>query len=219
MRTFPVSVDSIQIGERHRALNEDAVGRLQASIKELGLQQPITIRVAGGDGAPVLVAGQHRLEAVRRLGWKQIDCIEVSDDALRAELWEIAENLHRCDLTKEQRDEHIRRYAELLVEIENEAKRLGGQNVQAVLPDGRRAGPQHEKQLAAKIAEKTGLSAKTVKRALDAPQKSAVPPAKKPSPNRSLTAAGKQLEALRRAWRQASKEARAQFLSEIKQAA
>ena len=36
------------------------------------------------------------------------------DDALKAEVWELAENLHRCDLTKEQRDEHIRRYGEVL---------------------------------------------------------------------------------------------------------
>jgi hypothetical protein len=34
---------------------------------------------------------------------------------LRAQLvWELAENLHRLDLTKDQRDHHIRRYAELL---------------------------------------------------------------------------------------------------------
>jgi hypothetical protein len=29
-------------------------------------------------------------------------------------VWELAENLHRLDLTKDQRDQHIRRYAELL---------------------------------------------------------------------------------------------------------
>ena len=41
--------------------------------------------------------------------------------------WEIAENLHRVDLTKEQRDAHIRRYAELL-----EAKELGAEIEQAI---------------------------------------------------------------------------------------
>jgi hypothetical protein len=33
----------------------------------------------------------------------------------RAQLvWELAENLHRLDLTKDQRDQHIRRYVELI---------------------------------------------------------------------------------------------------------
>lgn len=58
--------------------------------------------------------GAHRLAAAKSLGWSHIDCIEVEDDAITAELWELAENLHRHDLTKERLDEHIRRYAALL---------------------------------------------------------------------------------------------------------
>jgi ParB/RepB/Spo0J family partition protein len=167
-----IRIDDIQIGERHRALADEAVDRLVASIREAGLINPISVRIVDemevdGDltaGVPVLVAGRHRLEAVKRLGWSHVDCIEIDDDQLKAEMWEIAENLHRLDLTKDQRDEHIRRYAELL-----EAKRLLPQNAAPVstLSDGRRAGPQHEKAVPRQIAEETGLSVDTVRRALN----------------------------------------------------
>lgn len=61
-------------------------------------------------------AHAHRLAAAKALEWSHIDCLEVEDDPISAELWEIVENLHRCDLTKDQRDQHIRRYAVLLEE-------------------------------------------------------------------------------------------------------
>lgn len=41
------------------------------------------------------------------LGVTGIDCLEALDDPISAELWEIAEDLHRLDLTKDQRDQHI----------------------------------------------------------------------------------------------------------------
>lgn len=81
-----------------------------------------------------------------------------------SEALEIAESLHRCDLTKEQRDQHIRRYAVLLQE---RANRQVPQAAAAVLSDGRRKGPQHEKGVARQIAEATGLSDDTVRRALN----------------------------------------------------
>ena len=134
MQTLAIRLDDIEIGERHRALSEDAVQRLANSMKDIGLMQPISIRIADDvlidgkpcDGVPILVAGAHRLAAAKALGWSHIDCLEVEDAPIAAELWEIAENLHRCDLTKDQRDAHIRRYAELLTARREKL----GQNVQ-----------------------------------------------------------------------------------------
>lgn len=76
---------------------------------------------------------------------------------------EISENLHRLDLTKAQRDEHIRRYAELL-----EARRELDKNQvrQNDAPEiGYRKPPPQEKGVARIIAEETGLSSRTVRRA------------------------------------------------------
>lgn len=77
------------------------------------------------------------------------------DDPLAAKLWEIADNLHRCDLTKEQRDQHIRRYAELL------EARIVPQTA-PVLQRGR----GQPKGIARQIADETGLSKDTIRRAL-----------------------------------------------------
>ncbi len=208
MPTISIRVGDIEIGERHRALSNDAITRLAASIKDIGLIQPITVRVVeemvvDGEltsGVPILVAGHHRLAAAKALGWSHIECIEIDDDALRAEMVEIAENLHRLDLTKDQRDEHIRRYAELLV-----------QSVQSVPIESKREdGRGHRPEgVAAKIAKDTGLSAKTIRRALKP-----VPVEPKPvkSDHDVILA---QANAIVAAWNRACPEARDIALSQI----
>lgn len=207
MKTISIHVEDIEVGARHRALRPDAVARLAESMKDIGLRQPISIRVidtAEVDGQPVLVAGAHRLAAARELGWSHIDCIEVDGDEVQAELWEIAENLHRLDLTKEQRDEHIRRYAELL-----EARKAIPQQNAAVLPV---RGPGQPKGIPRQIAEETGLSVDTVRRALNP----------KPVPIKSVVEAESEEEAIIReanaivsAWNRARQAARELALEQI----
>lgn len=182
-----IGVDGIDIGERHRVPTEEAIAQLAASMSEIGLQTPIIVRLVVDDegigNALHLIAGATRLAAAKRLGWEDIEAIVIEGDAIDAEMIEIAENLHRLGLTKEQRDEHIRRYAELL-RMREEARaaererdlleRQPAQNAPPVLTDGRRAGPQHEKGIASKIAAETGLSKSTVNRALN-PKPTAAP--------------------------------------------
>ncbi|MBW6531912.1 ParB N-terminal domain-containing protein [Sphingomonas sp. RRHST34] len=211
MHQHSIRVDDIVIGERHRALSESAVDRLKASLDEIGLRQPITVRIVeemevDGDlcaGVPILVAGHHRLAAARSLGWSHIDCVEVDDDAIKAEMWEIAENLHRLDLTKEQRDDHIRRYAELI-----DARRSLPRQIDAATDlraDGRRKGPQHERGVAAQVAEDTGLSVRTVQRALNPKPAKEVIPLSARAPEDVIIA---QANAIISAWNKASPEAR-----------
>lgn len=177
MQSQSILVEYIVIGERHRALSDDACNRLAASMKQIGLRNPISVRIVDnyvdedgvvGDGVPILVAGRHRLEAAKRLGWSHIDCVEVEDDEIQAELWEIAENLHRLDLTKEQRDEHIRRYAELL-----EVQRAGAIDTPLAQQSPRTVG--RPKSVTQEIAENTGLSRDTVRRAIKQEHRRAVP--------------------------------------------
>lgn len=216
MESLSLRLDDIQIGERHRALASDAVERLAASMREIGLMQPITVRVVDemmldGDltaGVPVLVAGAHRLAAAKKLGWSHIDCIEVEDDDIAAELWEIAENLHRLDLTKEQRDEHIRRYAELL-----EARLQSQQSapIESKRADGKGHRPTG---IPRQIAEKTGLSVDTVRRALNPPPK----PAPRPQlveVKDAYDVVAEQADAIVRAWNRACPEARQLAMEQI----
>ncbi len=107
------------------------------------------------------VAGHHRLAAAKKLGWDEIPCFIIEGDNLTAEMWEISENLHRADLSKEQRDEYIRRYAELLRRQEIEKAKVV-QSEPLSPPTGR-----GNKGVARKIADETGLSKSTVQRVLN----------------------------------------------------
>src|SRR3546814_15465958 len=113
MKTISVNVDTITIPERHRHLDPAKVEPLAESIGRLGLQQPISVWVdtddTTGELDVVLVAGRHRLEAVKKLGRAEVDAVEVELDATDRELWEIDENLMRSELTPDGQREHLRR--------------------------------------------------------------------------------------------------------------
>lgn len=153
-----------------------------------------TARQVHEKGAPELVAA---VETGR---------VSVSAAAVEtsAEMWEIAENLHRAGLSKEQRDEHIRRYAELLTA--REEQRQARQTVAPVLSDGRRRGPQHEKGIASRIAEDTGISTRTIQRVL-APEP--IKPAADPLSD--IDATERQYARIVSAWNAAGPEARNRF--------
>lgn len=63
-------------GDRLRELREAAIEEKRQSMAEVGQISPILMRSEGG--AYELLAGLHRLEAARRLGWEKI----------RADIWE-----------------------------------------------------------------------------------------------------------------------------------
>lgn len=100
-------IDRIIVANRLRnRCDEGTVQRLMDSIQKIGLQTPISVR-PDNDDLLHLVAGRHRLEAVKRLGMETIDCVRMAGTNDEARMWEIAENLHRADLTVLERDEHI----------------------------------------------------------------------------------------------------------------
>ena len=142
-----IPVNDIIVLDGRRDLNEGAVNLLMESIKEIGLQTPISVRLTDVPNSEtgeleqdfVLVTGRHRLEAFKRLGKTEIPCIERECSDIDAELEEIAENLHRTDLTALERDEHIAKWIRL-----TEERRQVAQNEPAVLKDGRKAGHQHQ---------------------------------------------------------------------------
>jgi len=117
VRLVQWDLDEIVVGERLRKeLKEDAVLELMQSIQRLGLRQPPTIRIEIDERnreTAFLVAGLHRLEACKRLGMTAIECWKFSGSETEGRLWEIAENLHRAELTPDERDEHIREWFKL----------------------------------------------------------------------------------------------------------
>lgn len=144
IETMPVN--GILVRQRLRVIDNHKVSELAASISLMGLKTPISVRVLpdytdddgkNWSGVPVLVAGLHRLEAVKSLRWEDIPSIVLEGDEIDAELWEIAENLHRSDLTVLERADHTARWVKLTEE------KLGGATCATQLDSrGQRKTPQ-----------------------------------------------------------------------------
>lgn len=78
--------------------DEDTLSELSASIRAIGLLQPILVR-PGKDGRYELIAGERRWRAATRAGLTVIPAIiRVTDDVSSVEQ-ALVENLHRQDLT------------------------------------------------------------------------------------------------------------------------
>lgn len=173
---FPVSI--IEALPGRRAVKPETVERLAESINTLGLRTPITVRIMDeftcsdgqkADGVPVLVTGAHRLAAVKGLGWEKIECFlfhpddgDHGDDEITAKLWEISENLHRAEITTLERAEHISEWVRLV----EERDRQPAQVAQAVLSDGRKAGPQHQPSGISAASRELGIDRDKVRRSM-----------------------------------------------------
>lgn len=94
-----VDVDRLDIGVDFR-LDDDAqdLAELAASIAELGVLQPITVRRLD-DGRLEVIAGRRRLAAARIAGLDTIPATFVDVDDDQAADVALAENLHRRDLS------------------------------------------------------------------------------------------------------------------------
>jgi len=78
--------------------DEAELTELEESLKASGLLQPITVRRRPGKDGFELIAGERRLRAARKLGWKEIPAIikEIDDQTLLT--FALVENLQRTDL-------------------------------------------------------------------------------------------------------------------------
>jgi len=116
-----IPVDMIYAQPDGRAVDQSSVDSIASSIKEVGLISPIYVReivkVLKGRASNVfrIVAGQHRLAAVKTLGHEHIDAYVIARDVLdiEVELIEIDENLCRADLTAAQRADSVARRARI----------------------------------------------------------------------------------------------------------
>ena len=153
-----IFLDVLTITDRLRHLDAAKVENIAASMAELGLQQPISIW-ASEDGAVVeLVAGAHRVEAAKKLGWEKIDCIFVDMDDLDRQLWQIDENLIRADLTDLERAQHTAKRAEVVRQKVEFAK------LAETKSDRSKNADKGQTAFVADTAKKTGQSKRTVER-------------------------------------------------------
>ncbi len=97
-----VPIGSITPNPRQPRVNfdEDTMATLTASIKELGILQPVLVRQVGSEAADEyeLIAGERRWRAARRAGLQSIPVlVQTATETLSLEQ-ALVENLHRQDL-------------------------------------------------------------------------------------------------------------------------
>ncbi len=112
-----VPIKEIRVKEGRRRLDMGHVKELADSIRELGLLNPVTI-----DKEKNLIAGLHRLEAVKQLGRSEVECTLSSLDGLQAELAEIDENFVRSGLSAVEYGEMLLRRKEIYETLHPETK-------------------------------------------------------------------------------------------------
>jgi ParB family chromosome partitioning protein len=94
-----ISVDAIDSNpfQPRTSFDEQALDELAASIKKLGIVQPLTVRETG-NGRFQLIAGERRLRAARKAGLTRVPAyIRTADDQAMLEL-ALVENIQREDL-------------------------------------------------------------------------------------------------------------------------
>ena len=154
--------DIVVAPNRVRKLRDDTVNELAELITERGLLQPIVVRPRGTSNF-WLVAGRHRLEAVRKLGHDSIRAVILDGiNADAARLAEIDENLVRADLSPAERALHHAERNRLYEKVHPETKHGGDRRTKN---STRQNGDL--KRFTKDAASKTGRSERTVQREIE----------------------------------------------------
>lgn len=148
---------AVRVGPRRRPLDPAVVARLADSITRVGLLHPVTVTPDC-----LLVAGHHRLEACRGLGWSDVPATVAEGDDLHTRLAELDENLVRNDLTELERAEHLQARNELLAALGVRARTGDNQHTRA--PAGGPATVAGPPKTTAAVAAEVGLSDRTARR-------------------------------------------------------
>ena len=121
-----IKINLILVENRKRKLNSEKVVGLADSFALIGQLEPITVTL--DNEHYVLLAGWHRLEAAKSLGWKTVKAEVFQGDALECELVEIDENLTNHDLTVLEQSIQLKRRNEILEEMGIRAKQGDNQH-------------------------------------------------------------------------------------------
>ena len=149
-----IKISEIKINPGRRDTQQRNVEELARSIAAVGLMNPITVTQDN-----TLIAGLHRLEAVKLLGWTEIECTVSDADGLQAELAEIDENFVRAGLSHRELGDLLLRRKELYEAIHPET-RQGQRNGQTAKNEN--FSLLDTKSFSQDTAEKLGVSKRTV---------------------------------------------------------
>jgi hypothetical protein len=156
--------------ERARPIDDAAVKALAKSIDESGLLNPISVRKVQKSRAGKtcdafeVIAGMHRVKALRWLKRSTITAFVHDVDDLHAELMLIDENLCRNDLGPAERAASLARRKKIHTEIYGHAKAKGGHAAQAAMGHNHDTKQTTALSFASETAGKTGTTERTVQR-------------------------------------------------------
>jgi ParB family transcriptional regulator, chromosome partitioning protein len=94
---LPVSVISTNRNQPRKGFDEEALASLTASVRELGVLQPVLVRPLADDRYE-LIAGERRWRAAKRAGLPSLPAIVRQVDDTTSLEQALVENLHRADL-------------------------------------------------------------------------------------------------------------------------
>lgn len=160
-----IPLDQIEVGDRLRRVSPDEVALLGESLLANGQMAPIEVR-RDGNGF-VLVIGAHRVAAAQRIGWTEIQAAVFEGTEAQARLREIDENLCRRELSELDRATFLAERKRVWLELHPETVQGG---VRKAGKSG--ASGNNDKTVAlfpaftAEVAERLGVSARTIERAV-----------------------------------------------------
>ena len=159
-----IKISDIKINPGRRNAEPKAIEELSKSIAAVGLMNPITVTQDN-----TLIAGLHRLEAAKSLGWTEIECNSIGMSSLQAELAEIDENIVRTSLSRQELGEQFLRRKEIYEMLHPETKAGAAQAAGMNRAIGNNVGDKlasTSKSFVEDTSEKTGMSKRTVSRLL-----------------------------------------------------
>lgn len=162
--TIPVASISIP-ADRSRSLDKDWAEALSAMFKDMGNKTPIEVRPSGDDSYR-LVAGLHRLEAAKLLGWETltVQLLDLDGDDAEADykIHEVIENLGRRELTVLDRARHLYDFQQALYAKYPQLKKGGDKQT-----DEAREKLTAMMAVRSDVSEKVGLSERSIRRAVE----------------------------------------------------
>ena len=152
-----ISVSEITVSAGRRAATPEHIQELAENIRRHGLLNPITV-----DKNHVLIAGLHRLEAVKILEWTEIECTICDLTGLQAELAQIDENYIRYALTELEQCNLMNRRKKIYEDLYPETRWGGDRKSEKIKLPKCQLDPR--KSFADDTAEKLNVSPRTVYR-------------------------------------------------------
>lgn len=98
LRVIPINDIAANRNQPRKFFNDDSLTELAASIKAVGIIQPLSVREFG-DGKYMLISGERRLRAAGLAGLTVVPCVIIRGEDQDFDLMSLIENIQREDIS------------------------------------------------------------------------------------------------------------------------